>query len=537
MDYSSLRTAADIINAFPKCQNAGEQIDLFEALATSDGPPVEAFVEILRNIKLEAVVALTSQAFGKITDVDTRERLKQSDDLLAILSEQAKSGQTELIRWSAATTIVNLGFDFIAVSQHLTVEPKNIADRIIQSKLKRLEDKNLLSNNDFDEYLNFWIYGNLNELKSQTASMSYGQDSKYEELITKIFSDLVVRAIKDVNHGLERAESMENSALTVDENELFELAACQEAMKQINNQVINRDDLIETQVHCLQSKNRNIRNIAAHNLSEIDVSLLGKFNNYYQPDLLTAISLIKEEFNANNDSKLYYNGKSYKNLKFIANNLITLLSTLGRNRVKDDCNNFLNGLRNEITKRKNMCENKYKQIQNMKSTLDRKIDEIEAINTSVYTKVISKNNFQNVPYINIEENEEYNSILDDYLNFLRDELSRLRREVNKFYEEQLSPIERNIKNREKFIKELESSQTIFLIVSYMIAFFIIAIANNNPVGIQIFGTIVLGYIFSIISKMLIKIAGNITNEFQSNKYSERNSINDQKNKILNLLSI
>jgi hypothetical protein len=41
MDYSSLRTAADIINAFRKCQNAGEQIDLFEALATSYDPPVE----------------------------------------------------------------------------------------------------------------------------------------------------------------------------------------------------------------------------------------------------------------------------------------------------------------------------------------------------------------------------------------------------------------------------------------------------------------------------------------------------------------
>jgi archaellum component FlaC len=536
MNYSSLRTAADIMDAFQKCQNAGERIDLFEALATSDEPPVEAFVEILRNVKLEAVIALTIQAFGKITDADIGERLKQSDDLLAILSEQAQSGRTDLIRWSAATTIVNIGFDFIAVSQHLTVEPKSIADRIMQAKLRRLEDKNLLSSNDFDEYLNFWVYGNLDALKIQTASMSYEQDSKYEELINKIFRVLVLRAIKDVNKALERAESMGSSALEVDENELFELAACQEAINQIKNKSINSDDLIASFVHCLQSRNREIRNIATHNLSEIDKSLLGSFNQYYQPSLLTAISLIQEEVNANNSSKSYYDGKSYNNLKFIANNLITLLTTLGRTRVKDDCNNFLNNLRNEITKRKNMCENKYKQIQNMKSTLDRKINEIEAINTSVYTKVISKNNFQTVPYINIEENEEYNSILDDYLNSLRDELSRLRREVNKFYEEQLAPIEKSIKNRDKFLKELESSQTIFLIVSYMIAFFIISIANNNT-GWIIFGTIVIGYIFSIISKMLIKIVCNIIRKFQSNKYSEQNSIHDQKNKILNLLSI
>ncbi len=141
MDYSSLRTAADIINAFRECQNAGEQIDLFEALATTYEPPVEAFVEILRNVKLEAVVALTSQAFGKIKDVDIRERSKQSEDLLAILSEQAQSGKTDLIRWSAATTIENLGFDFIAVSRYLTVEPKSIAERIVQGKIKRIEDK------------------------------------------------------------------------------------------------------------------------------------------------------------------------------------------------------------------------------------------------------------------------------------------------------------------------------------------------------------------------------------------------------------
>ncbi|WP_267910331.1 hypothetical protein [Sphaerospermopsis aphanizomenoides] len=40
MDYSSLSTAADIMNAFQQCQNAGEQIYLFEGLATSDATPV-----------------------------------------------------------------------------------------------------------------------------------------------------------------------------------------------------------------------------------------------------------------------------------------------------------------------------------------------------------------------------------------------------------------------------------------------------------------------------------------------------------------
>jgi hypothetical protein len=136
MDYSSLKTASEIITAFHKCQNAGEQIDLFEALATSDDPPVEAFEGILREVILEPLIVLTIQAFGKIKDADIREILKQSDHLLTILSEQAQSGETDSIRLSAAKTVINLEFDFIAISRYFREEPKKIADRIIRDKLK-----------------------------------------------------------------------------------------------------------------------------------------------------------------------------------------------------------------------------------------------------------------------------------------------------------------------------------------------------------------------------------------------------------------
>lgn len=136
MDYSSLRTAAEIITAFHKCQNAGEQIDLFEALATSDEPPISAFLKILEEVKLERLIVLTIDAFGKIKDADTRERSQQSEDLLAILSEKAQSGETDSIRLSAAKTVVNLGFDFIALSRYFREDPKKIADRITRDKLK-----------------------------------------------------------------------------------------------------------------------------------------------------------------------------------------------------------------------------------------------------------------------------------------------------------------------------------------------------------------------------------------------------------------
>jgi hypothetical protein len=443
MDYSSLKTTADIIYACQECQNAGEQIDLFEALATSNAPPVGAFFEILKTVKFEVELALTIQAFGKITDRVIRENLKQSNNLLAILSEQAKSGQTDLIRWSAATTIENLGFDLIAVSRQ--VEPKKIADRIMRDKLNRLDDKKLLSSNDFDEYLNFWIYGNLTELKIKTAFIIYGQNpqcEQYGQVIHQIFSALGLRAIEDVNKGLERAESMGSSALEVDENEFFELAACNEARKQIENQVIN-NELITNQVHCLQSRNRTARYIAAVNLSkiaQINSSLLDDFSQYYQPNLLIAMSLIKERdiqerdevYRDKDDSKSYY-GKSYRQLKDMADDLVTLLPTLHRKTVKNDCHCFLNSILDELKRRKHLCDSRCKEIQNLKSKLDQQMKQIQSTYFQLYSSVFANNKFNDIPSINMEEDERYDLILDNYLRSLRDEASRLQDEITKFY--------------------------------------------------------------------------------------------------------
>jgi hypothetical protein len=175
MDCQEIDTAADILDAFKACQNAGEEIQLFESLAEREQPPVDAFVEILRKIKLETVLALAIQAFGKITNDDVKATLKGSDDLLVMLCEQAKSGATDLIRWSAATTIEKVGFSFIDVSQYFTEEPNVIIQRIVQPKvniLTELERKNysVIRNTNVDEYNNFirfWTYGASSHAKSK----------------------------------------------------------------------------------------------------------------------------------------------------------------------------------------------------------------------------------------------------------------------------------------------------------------------------------------------------------------------------------
>jgi S1 RNA binding domain len=177
MNYLEIDTAEQLLNAFKQCQNAGEEIQLFESLAERENPPLDAFVEILRKIKLETVLALSIQAFGKITNDDVKARLKSSEDLLVLLCEQAKSGATDLIRWSAATTIENVGFSFIDVCQYLTEEPTGIIQRIVQPKVNiliELERKNYLvirdtNTDEYNNFIRFWTYGASSHAKSKVG--------------------------------------------------------------------------------------------------------------------------------------------------------------------------------------------------------------------------------------------------------------------------------------------------------------------------------------------------------------------------------
>jgi hypothetical protein len=135
MNYDNLHTTSEILEAFQGCRDAGEEIDLFEALAWRDEPPVEAFIEIVRKIKLEPVLALATQALGWVKNAEVLERLKKSDELLEILSNLAMSGATDLIRWSAAKSIIAIGFDFISVAQYLVETPQLIIGKTQRLKI------------------------------------------------------------------------------------------------------------------------------------------------------------------------------------------------------------------------------------------------------------------------------------------------------------------------------------------------------------------------------------------------------------------
>jgi hypothetical protein len=200
MDYNSLDTAAEILDAFKQCQNAGEEIQLFESLAERENPPVDALVEILRKIKLETVLALAIQAFGKITNDDVKARLKGSDNLLVMLCEYAQSGATDLIKWSAATTIENIGFAFIDVTQYLTEEPNKIIQQIVVSEVKMLTElkrKDLRDYDfrDFNKFTAFFTYGERNNAKAKLEIQTIQGLKRRNEKIQKedIFIGRVTR--------------------------------------------------------------------------------------------------------------------------------------------------------------------------------------------------------------------------------------------------------------------------------------------------------------------------------------------------------
>jgi hypothetical protein len=162
MNYNNFHDMISVYDAFVKCQDAGEQIDLFEALAWRDEPPVEAFKKIVTEIKLEPCLALAIQALGWVKNTEI---LKKDDDLLKILSDLASSGVTDLIQWSAAKSIIAIGFDSLYVSQNLTKMPTTIVNLVIKSNLRLLEKRDI---HNEESFLDFWIY-------SDTAQLRYNQ--------------------------------------------------------------------------------------------------------------------------------------------------------------------------------------------------------------------------------------------------------------------------------------------------------------------------------------------------------------------------
>jgi hypothetical protein len=307
MNCDNINTAEEILTAFQRCGNAGEEIELFETLAWRDEPPVEAFVEIVRKIKLETVLALAIQAFGNIKNPDIKENLKKSDDLLAMLCEQAKSGATDLIRWSAATAIENVGFGFISVSQYLTEEPSGIIQRIVQSKVKVLMDaernrSSIKENSDYDSFIRFWVYGATYELRAATVNRMGGNAATVVNAVVQAQATWGIKQTNSFFLVLENQDKvpLQESIKQIYENRLFESEGqclCSCLLRQ-NQKSTDIEIIVSNQIHCLQSNVVEVRKNAALILLSLNYRILDviKRQNTALSALLTILGQDEDDF-------------------------------------------------------------------------------------------------------------------------------------------------------------------------------------------------------------------------------------------------
>ncbi|NMF64648.1 hypothetical protein [Brasilonema octagenarum] len=445
MNCKILNSAAEIFEAFNACKNPGEEIDLFECLATHPEAPIVAFVEILQKIKLEPILALTLQAFGKITDADVKLRLKQSDDLLIMLSEQARSGSTDLIRWAAATTIDKLGFDLTVVSQHLSEEPGSIAQKIMQSKIKRFADQNLIESHDYDEFLRFWIYGYWYKLKELTLDYEFWtlkkeweskkergwQDSHDSQKIQRlnkfsvcweVMNALSLRGLNQVNLALKKAEDCGEKASDIDENEVFEGIAQVLSTYQLTEFSSDSDlqVLMETQFHCLESNNKTTRLLAARKILTLENTCLDKIRDEQLQIFHSTEALMEiETYNITRKT-------TYKKLEILSENIDFLEKQLKRNKVLGELSQMKLLVLDEMSKRKSQfaaaklsCENFRKSIH---VEIDKCLKKIQSISTEIYEKVFDEVQLGQLPDISVDH--EHGLILfEDYKNLLAEKLS------------------------------------------------------------------------------------------------------------------
>jgi hypothetical protein len=344
MNYDNLHTTAEILEAFQGCRDAGEEIDLFEALAWRDEPPVEAFIEIVRKIKLEPVLALVTQALGWVKNEDVLQRLKKSEELLEILSNLTKSGSTDLIRWSAAKSIIAIGFDFIAVSQHLTEMPSVTVEKIVDSKKKvlvdfetrRKSDEKIIDRSDYKDFINFWVYGSTYDLRVLTSQYC-GETSSI--VVSEVVKYQKIHGIKETNKLLQRVENHQYSdefTKQACENELFErltylLSA--ELLSETRSSDYAFTHLILNQGHSLQSNDPKFRLTAASIILKSDKNRLDTIKSFGSELLLISKAISACSFDLG--TSFSYENMVYEEMAEIIDNLrIAIILVSRENTIK-----------------------------------------------------------------------------------------------------------------------------------------------------------------------------------------------------------
>lgn len=170
---NSISTAADLISIFNSRANAGDQIEIFLALA--EGQPetaITCFSTVVRNVIIQPIKALALQGFGKIPQPYKQALAlcasKEDQELLKLLCNEIKNRSSELTAWAAAEALKEIGFspDNIHHPQggNLPEPPRRIQNEILDQKIQEIHRIQRLNSRgqftpEYERFLEFWIYG------------------------------------------------------------------------------------------------------------------------------------------------------------------------------------------------------------------------------------------------------------------------------------------------------------------------------------------------------------------------------------------
>jgi hypothetical protein len=447
-DLTLTPEAQKILEEFESYQSPGDQIEFFNNLALSY--PINIFCELLKKIKQETILVLSIQTIKKIA-LEQQSQLQTNQQLLLLLSKQAQLGETDLIRWAAATTIEEIGFSPAQVYQYLAEKPRDIADKIIQHKSQEFNHLHLRNSNDYYKFVQFWTYGAFDELRERTINLFAPSDleSLLSILIERekqvndsrillknlvwvsidVINSLGIQGLNNIGFSVQKANQMGENALLKDENELFEFFVLtklglipiksdflDQAQKKLflysidvnpNNISFCQNFLIQ----CLQSNSPYNRFLAARAIYDGDERFgLGK--GFYQ-ELQEKNSLMA------NAVYIFYHQPNldtlnlvYSDLLSMAKTLVQLYLQLSRKQVKEDCQILRQKFLAEIQQREQLFNEAKQKSLAKKASIESAFKDLQE--TEEFSK-ISDFKILDLPDLSLENHDrEYKTIFHEY---------------------------------------------------------------------------------------------------------------------------
>lgn len=494
----------ELILALTKASQPWEKLDIIDATLKKCG--LDPFFEVLdipnsgilgedipesarRGHENSLIRALAIQAFGRIPNLVKKSDIAAlnndvSQNLLAVLKEEARHGETTLIRWSATIAIRSIWYDEEWQKQgkyysvNAGIDAPRLEQRIIEDQVKPLSSNRPIQrynytgsvfSTEYQDYLDFWAYGPTWELFKLP---SYSED--YQFLVQQVLNLLSGRGVK---YGLKA----ENNYIVIEKS----LKLAERIFDQFNfSQILTEISKF------LQHSQKPVRDVAVEMLTPYKQKLDNKsfsilealsFNFILQKPELKHLTILELE-------REILSSKEYKEkIKAIFS---TALSACDANAtdVRNLFSSQLNAYQNSLNQQINSFENQVNSVVNYQELIRQNrrlistaISNIKTVNSSiVYNNLLTSSSAK---LIEISEPSTYDEclLLDKELIEFKDLIKREVGKVTSNLDKQRSELTSSANNLEKTgINSLYITVISFIIavlaelVTYIVLFIIMA---------------------------------------------------------------